>query len=342
MTNRSLLGAFLGLLAGFGWWWSADDGSGDEVRAASRVSVDPAPAEPASEALQAEPRSRPEAPAEPATRRVIELPEAAPEPAQATPAESPRRWSPPDETTDQLAAWLDDLRDDDVAWNATRASSNLTYAIRLRDNRDRLRPLAEPLLYSSDRQQRLLVTTLLMRLETLASSAGDGRVPHPLVEQRALEWLARPEELGTNCRGLTPNAFYARTFCLRQGPAMHGRLADKLSSSDAMERFYAALLLGTQGVDLYASEIAAVLVPHLADNRIEEDALEAAHSLKKLGPAVLQWLPAVGVDEQQTTLLNAVRQEIHQPGSSASTESLWEISQSAPYGPVAHYRSKAY
>ncbi|MHC4894477.1 MAG: hypothetical protein ACYTFV_14240 [Planctomycetota bacterium] len=322
----------------FGWWWGSGDGQPPEVQAATLGrSVGPA-LSPTAEELHDETAPTPvresvgEAqPEEPAAET--------PKPQEPQPA---RTWEPPDEETDQLAAWLEDLRSDDVAWNATDAASRLTHAIRRKSNRERLRPLAEPLLYSDDRQQRLLVTTLMLRLENRARSAGDGYVPHPLVEERALEWLAHPESLGYDCRGLTPKAIHARTFCVNQGYALHDRLAGKLRSGDEEVQFYAALLLGAQGVERYAPTIASILVPHLADNRIDEDALEAAFALKQLGSAVLPWLPTTAVDEQQAYLLEALRDEIHMPGSSSNNEGRWDISQSAPYGPVSYYRPKAY
>lgn len=211
-----------------------------------------------------------------------------------------------------------------------------------KSGRDRLRPLAEPLLYSDDRQQRILVTSLLLQLENRAHAAGDGRVPHPLLEQRALDWLARPEKLDFNCGRLTPGAYDARTFCLRQGIAMHGRLAGLLDSRDELKRFYAGVLLGAQGAEQYASGVVRALAPHLADNDVENDALEAAYALKRIGPAVLRWLPAMPVDEQQAYFLDALRAEIRAPGSSRNEDGLWKFSQSAPRGPVAYYRPKAY
>jgi hypothetical protein len=319
----------------FGWWWGSGDGPEPEVQAATLDrSVGPA-LSPTAEQLH------PEAAQTPVRESVGDTPPEAPvpEPQEPQPA---RYWEPPDEETDQLAAWLADLRSDDMAWNATDAASRLTHAIRRKSNRERLRPLAEPLLYSDDRQQRLLVTTLMLRLENRARSAGDGHVPHPLVEERALEWLAHPEPLGYNCRGLTPKAHYARTFCVNQGYALHDRLAGKLRSGDEEVQFYAALMLGAQGVEQYAPTIAGILVPHLADNRIDEDALEAAYALKQLGSAVLPWLPTTAVDEQQAYFLEALRDEIHMPGSSSNNEGRWDISSSAPYGPVSYYRPKAY
>lgn len=323
-----------------GWWWGSADGSAPEVQAAT-TSASSGPA------LSPAPEDLVEAATEAPARELVEEPQAqarSPEPMGPKPMEPQpaRSWEPPDEETDQLAAWLEDLRSDDIAWNATDAASRLTHAIRRKSNRERLRPLAEPLLYSDDRQQRLLVTTLMLRLENRARSAGDGHVPHPLVEKRALEWLAHPESLGYDCRGLTPKSIHARTFCVNQGYAMHDRLAGKLQSDDEEVRFYAALLLGAQGVQGYASSIAEILIPHLADNRIDEDALEAAYALKQLGPAALPWLPTAAVDEQQAYFLEALRDEIHMPGSSSNNEGRWDISQSAPYGPVAYYRPKSY
>lgn len=341
MSARPWIGTLLGACAALGWWWSLDAGPNSEVRAATVDRNSEAALTPRVEDLLEE--ARPQA----QWRESVQEP-----PVGAPPAEVPapkamelqtaRSGEQSEETNGQLAAWLADLRSDDVAWNATDAASRLTHAIRRRANRERLRPLAEPLLYSDDRQQRLLVTTLMLRLENQSRKASDGRVPHPVLEERALEWLARPEDLGFYCGRLTPNSGSARRFCLNQGFVMHGQLAGKLDATDEEVRYYAALLLGAQGAGQYASRVARVLVPHLADNKVEEDALEAAYALKKLGPAVLRWLPASSVDKQQAYFLEALRAEIRQPGSSATSEGRWDLSFTAPYGPVSDYSPKAY
>lgn len=336
MSARPLFGTLCGLLATFGWWWSSEGTEATEVLAvATGAANGPAPA-PDAESLVVDPST------EAAQRETLEAPAARTAAAEPVDLEIRPPREQPLSAVEQLASWLDDLRNDNVKGNATDAAARLTSAIWKQSYRDMLRPLAEPLLYSDDRQQRLLVTTLLLRLENHSRRAGDGRIPHPLLEQRALEWLARPEQLGFNCNGLTPRAFYARTFCVNQGHAMHDRLAGKLRSDDEEVSFYAALLLGVQGVTQHAPSIARILVPHLADNKIEEDALEAAYAMKRLGAAVLPWLPTEPVDEQQEYLLEALRAEIGTPGSSASSEGRWDISQSAPHGPVSHYRPKAY
>jgi hypothetical protein len=213
-----------------------------------------------------------------------------------------------------IGALIDELRSDDVKWNASGAAS-------------RLRRLPEPpiralrdALDSDDWQQRQYALNILWRLAE----------PHPLLRREpvgeitprmlavAVEGLARDEHhaigggradvamrnAAEGFRRLIPHARAARPY-LEKG----------LASRDSQQRLLSAMVLGYGGVSESAPRAARVLLPHLRDNRIQRDATFAVGALYGLGPAVRPSLltAMAGADEQQSKLIRLVLLDLETP-----------------------------
>ncbi len=68
-------------------------------------------------------------------------------------------------------------------------------------------------------------------------------------------------------------------------PRVRSRILNNLQSADPRERFYSALMAAQHRETAHASALARILIPHLADNDLPNDAGAAAHALYNLGPA---------------------------------------------------------
>lgn len=78
-----------------------------------------------------------------------------------------------------------------------------------------------------------------------------------------------------------------------------------LLSDDPQQQFLAAYILGCGGVDQSVVKVSEILLPHLRDNDIREDAKWAVHALGGFGPPILPLLrdALVDADEQQRSLI---------------------------------------
>lgn len=229
---------------------------------------------------------------------------------------------------DGLARLLAALRSDEVRWNATSAASTLHDHVWAGGTaRGRIAALAEPLLRSDDRQQRIMVTALCMHIATVEAEAGRPSRPPIEVTEAAMRWLggpgAHPDALDfRTC--YAPDQWRARRFCEALETHVRQDLRELLlrpvnSIEQPNEaRFEAAWILTVAGAP-WPEDAAAVLVEHLADNHIDEDAVRAMYALKHLGPAALPALEAAratSTDPQQRLAAELVLAELHTPGSS--------------------------
>lgn len=229
---------------------------------------------------------------------------------------------------DGLARLLAALRSDEVRWNATSAASTLHDHVWAGGAaRGRIAALAGPLLRSDDRQQRIMVTALCMHIATVEAEAGRPSRPPFEVTEAAMRWLggpgAHPDALDfQTC--YAPYQWRARRFCEALEPHVRHDLRELLlrpvppDERPNEARFEAAWILTVAGAP-WPEDAAAVLVEHLADNQISEDAVRAMYALKHLGPAALPALEtarATSTDPQQRLAAELVLAELHTPGSS--------------------------
>lgn len=307
---------FLALAAsslGAAWWWGEAPRRSGEVQASERLAPSAR-----SEAATLAPLGRKE------TRLAGGAPVATSEPF----VEFEQR--PAAEIDDDaLAELLAALRSDEERWNATSAASTLSWHVREGGAARRIAALATPLLRSDDRQQRIMVTALCMHIATVEAQAGRPSRPPAEVTEAAMRWLRGWDVWGCEADRLNfqtvygPSQWRARRLCVALEPHVRQDLRELLlrpvpSRERGEARFEAAWILTLAGAP-WPEDAAAVLVDHLADNVIDEDAVRAMYALKHLGPAALPALEtarATSSDPQQRLAAELVLAELHSPGSS--------------------------
>jgi len=220
------------------------------------------------------------------------------------------------------AALLDELRDDDVRWNATYAGRELLD--RCWDGRisEEQWAAAEARLASGDRQQEILVTGLLMRMVTRSAEPGlPSRPLHPVLRQRALAWLDGSPSVGFYC-ALNTGRGLATRVCMIHVSELQTELGTIAGQVGHRARFRAAFVLGATGRTAWSKTVGEALVPHLRSNRIQGDACMALHALKQLGPFVAPQLALAraGADPQQARCIDALLAECDEIGSGASVD----------------------
>jgi hypothetical protein len=218
------------------------------------------------------------------------------------------------------------LRDDEEPWNAIRAMRELK---RLPDPPI---PELQAALESDDRQQRQIAAHLLWRFLhpptwlSLDEDTPEWRLtPHGEVTRRLLE---------VTIDGLNPDRLpfdnrvnrYTNVFNAADGfrhLVLHARearelLEDALQSDAYRQRFLCALALGFGGVAESAPLAAPILLPHLRDNDIAEDAKWCTAALYRFGPPVLPLLREArsAADAQQAKLLDLLILDLEQPPES--------------------------
>lgn len=202
---------------------------------------------------------------------------------------------------------VEDLRDDHVAKNAERAIPRLVclpagsvHAL-------------ETALVSFDVQQRHLAARVLRRR---AEQYGDGS------SQQLLEvtveglgaGLAEQLALRQLCMAWDPPADCTR-FLAGRAPMAVEPLRRAVAYGDAQQRFLAAWLLAAAGEERDAAAICRELLPHLAHNDVQGDAVMAANGLLRLGDAALPTLRAwrPWVDEQARSLIDLIERDVSEP-----------------------------
>ncbi|MEZ5964745.1 MAG: hypothetical protein R3F56_12935 [Planctomycetota bacterium] len=203
------------------------------------------------------------------------------------------RRPPPART---VQAWVEDLRDDDIAGNAGIAMR------RLREAGTAAVAALESALVSRDRQQRHLAAEVLRGLD-VAPSAGLCAV--------SVEALAREMNDALTSTILAPTAVSATRYLASHAQAARDALRFGLGASDDQQRFLCAFLLACGGEPGDVQRVTRELVVHLADNHIRGDAVMAAHGLFRMGagvrPLLQAWMPHV--DEQARSILRLVDED---------------------------------
>jgi len=218
-------------------------------------------------------------------------------------AESPTSASEP-VSAREVHALVEALRDDTVRGNALRALR------RLQEADVSALPTLERALFSDDEQQRSLAACAQVRFPE-ACSPELARVllgiltPPP--GRRFFEASARPWHAGVGRAGVDERwvAFLALQRDARLFLHVQLELEERLRGDDPILRFDAARLVLAHPEARERAEAIRVLVEHLADNHIADDAAISMRYLGKLGrealPAVCAALP--GRDEQSARLL---------------------------------------
>ena len=228
----------------------------------------------------------------------------------------PRPIEPASLLNDRTPTWelVEELRDDDVRWNATAALGLLERRIR-REPATRAEVLAavEPYLDAGDAQLSTLATALALRIQRLEREAGQARRPSPRLLERALQWLVKLPRVESEM-GL-PSRYDLIVFAMEHVERLEPRLLQVLEHPAGRDPFDCAFVLGATGRRQHLELVAPVLLPHLRDNRIENDAVMAMEALQGLGPGVIPHLEAAlsTADFQQRGCLEAVLLEFSWP-----------------------------
>ena len=160
-------------------------------------------------------------------------------------------------------------------------------------------PLIWSGLRSEDRQQRQLCAMLLV--ERMVS-------PSDLLMEVLVEALEQ-DELGSYRTLPLANADRSGQFLIANTKQASAHLHLALESKSQSVRIRAAAILA-QGRDPKVSAYAPLLVEHLANNSIPDDAVLCGQSLALLGPLALPWLEATPKDEQQAHFFEVIRRSI--------------------------------
>jgi hypothetical protein len=104
-----------------------------------------------------------------------------------------------------------------------------------------------------------------------------------------------------------------------------------LESEDRQQQFLAAYILARGGIHESAERVSEILLPHLRDNNIPEDAKFAVYALGGMGPELLPYLTdaLVSADHQQRDLIQLLMVNIMNPPITQS-----EIESRAQYNAI--------
>jgi hypothetical protein len=211
---------------------------------------------------------------------------------------------------------VENLRDDDVRWNATAAGRELSRRLRdpLQSGEARLH--LERALFSDDGQEKRIAVGLLQSLALDSNPALEPYTPPEVL----LDYTANQLQ-GWDCwtqPAWIPGDTHDRKsvdFAFAHIDRMEQRLVEKLASRPPEERFIFAFILGCSERRHLVDQIAPVLIDHLRDNYIRADALMSMQALYALGDVTLPWLHGgvSGADAQQRDCLELLVLELVDP-----------------------------
>lgn len=229
-------------------------------------------------------------------------------------ASSPSTTKPPTRhDAGRVSALIDDLRDDDVRWNASNALQELS-----RMNPPPIDEL-EAALHSDDWQQRQLAASALRLMPRYRPSRAFCRVT---VEGLRDDDLPRdhPENGDDATMTWVYNATYGVKHLLEHPRIATQELAEGLAFPDMQGRFWCAFVLGMTGRHQYVDDAAPILIEHLGDNQFGSDGVYAAAALYRFGMPVLPYLESArfGADQQKRSLIDLIVLDLFSPPRSAS------------------------
>jgi len=214
-----------------------------------------------------------------------------------------------------LPAWelerlVTDLAHDYVKDNALKAMAAL------RRVQHDAAPLLEKALYSHDRQQRQLAAFLLREF---VSTPCD-RLLEITVEGLHTDRIPCDPEGKGNLEPEMDNAVQGTCYLVDHTARAKRFLLDGLFSQDPQQRFLCAFLVAKAGIQTHLWRTCEILIPHLADNNINADALLSSHALHGLGKPALEYLRSARshADRQALQLLNLIELDIVNPPRTAA------------------------
>lgn len=188
-----------------------------------------------------------------------------------------------------------DLRNDDIPGNARKAISELSQL------GSKAVPFLEEALHDEDFQCRQVAADLLRNIDP-EYQASD------LLIEVTFE-LLDTDDLDYNMKYLL-TAWRAVAFLEGSNmyPRVRGRILQNLYSNDSWTRLYSALMAARQGETEMAETLVRIMVPHLADNDLDNDASACTYAIHHLGPVVLPYLRPYreSTDVQQAELVNLI------------------------------------
>jgi hypothetical protein len=213
---------------------------------------------------------------------------------------------------------VEQLRDDDRDWNAMRAMRAL--------GEFDAPPLEElyAALDSGDWQLRQLAARVLWRF--IHPPYWEQQEPQGEVTQRLIEVSVEglqgdrlPYDRQRDKYTYAFNAAEGFHNLRRHARQAEAQLAAGLDSDDYQQRFLCALTLGFGGVSSQAKAVSRVLLPHLRDNDIPEDAKWCTAALYRLGKPVEPFLRAAleNADAQQRKLIELLLLDLERPPQTA-------------------------
>jgi len=213
-----------------------------------------------------------------------------------------------------IARLIDDLRDDDVRYNAWAAFSKLS-----RRDDDAVRAALLEALDADDHQLRHYAAVTLMAHDH-RYDPWDGRPPQRLadvaVEAIATDDIPYESRPGKpRRRHVIDNGARARMFLIRNARHYSPRLRVLAHTGSEDERFVAACALAAAGDPNDARIVVETLTPRLAHNNTRRDAARSCAAIAHVGrPALshLRALPWTG-DEQHDGLVRLLIDVIERP-----------------------------
>lgn len=216
-------------------------------------------------------------------------------------------WGQARPHSDEIASLIAELADDDQPWNAIHA----TWA--LHEQGGAAAAALQDALDSNDRQQRQLAAHLLRRIESYQPT---DRLLEVTVEGLADDSLPREQRAGRrHACVFVFNAKEGTLYLLEHARRAERYLVEGLQSGDAQQRFLCAFILGRSGRTGAIDDAAPLLIEHLRDNDIRNDAMMSAAALYGFGVDVLPYLAAAvkNADQQQFELIRLITLDITDP-----------------------------
>jgi hypothetical protein len=213
---------------------------------------------------------------------------------------------------------VEDLRDDDVRWNATAAAKELIRRMHDPGQYTEVWRELDPALSSPDEQQRRIAIGLLQSLSKIRHPGVAAYIPSERLLDLTADLLDRWDCWYGVC--WIPGDVYDEksvAFAVDHIDRMEERLARKLFTAPPSRRFIHAYILAREGRVHLAPLAAPVLVERLRDNHIRDDALMSMEALFRLGAPAIPWLrEAIAyADPQQRDCIELLLWEYAEPAS---------------------------
>lgn len=213
-----------------------------------------------------------------------------------------------------------DLVNDRSVGNATRAMKELSHL------RAKAVPALEAALRSKNEQQRHFAAYVLRGFAPVRPS---GKLLEVTVEGLRDDDI--PEY--SRKRPFVFNATDGVDFLLRHVDAAKTPLLEALDSKDGQQRYLAAYVIAMRQRSWQAVKVSGILIEHLEDNSIKNDASLSCSALARLGAAALPHLrqAAQSSDSQQGALVAMLIRDIEDPARARHPEEA--VQQNVIYDP---------